>query len=128
MPDIAVLVERLIDDLVGLANKRRRRDDVAMPRALREFRIRIDRVVVAQRQRKIADRCATDLLRRRVGDFAADPGFEIVRYPGFHPASVSAVASTAISAPVSRNRSQTTPVAAGEGGANTSHRNSAVPR
>src|SRR5581483_5197495 len=110
MPDIAVLVERLIDDLVGLANKRRRRDDVAMPRALREFRIRIDRVVVAQRQRKIADRCAPDLLSRRVGDFAADPGFEIRRYPRPQPAPASAVPSTPTSAPTSRNRSQTPPL------------------
>src|SRR3569832_1983961 len=78
MANIAVLIGRLIDDLVGLADEGRRRNDVAMHGALGKFRVRIDRVIVGEREREIAERGTAKLLGGRVGRLAAAPGLQIV--------------------------------------------------
>ena len=57
MPDIAVFIERLLKDLIGLADERRR-DDAAVFRGRGIVRVAIQRIVVVERKRKISDRAA----------------------------------------------------------------------
>src|SRR4029077_20002336 len=83
---------------------------------------------IADRHREVADRRLPQFLRSSVRDLAPDPALELVGDVTAHRGPLTETASTAIWAPVADSPSHTTPVAAGNGGANPSRRTSAVLR
>ena len=91
-----------------------------MTRAAGERRIAEHRVVIAERHGEVADRRLPQFLRRGVCGLAPDPALELVGDVSAHRGALTATASTAIWAPAADSPSHTTPVAAGNGGANTS--------
>lgn len=64
--------------LVSLADQRRRRDDGGEAGGLCIGLVVIQRIVIAERQGKIPDRGAAQILRRGVTDLASDPGANFV--------------------------------------------------
>jgi hypothetical protein len=76
--DVAVLVGRPMSVLVGLTYKGRRRDYRGIAGSARIRIIDIERVVVADCEREVADRRAPDLVRGGVADLAANPSSKLV--------------------------------------------------
>jgi len=75
---IAVGIGRTMRVLAGLAHEGRWRDDRRIARGARVGLVSIERILVADRQREIADRGAADLLGRRITELAPDPSSKLV--------------------------------------------------
>jgi hypothetical protein len=76
--DVAVGVGRTMRVLAGLAHEGRRSDDRRIAGGARVSLVGIERILIAGRQREIADRGAADLLGRRIADLAPDPPSKLV--------------------------------------------------
>ena len=78
MADIAVFVRRPVGILAGLADQGRRRDHRAIAGRLGIGIVPVERVVVAEGEREIADRRPSDRLARGIGGLPADAGAQFL--------------------------------------------------
>src|SRR5690349_13209576 len=138
--DVPVLIRQPLRILAGFTDEGRRCDDTGVARSTRCRLVHVKRVVVADREREVANRGAADLIGRRVAYLAPYPSPKLLRQERAissalrfvrapcHGAGITASESTSIRYSGRSRVSHTHPVEAGNGARRITERTPATSR